>query len=324
MASLTTIKNAVSEVTGRIGDTTGINKTTIEDNDPGQSRYEFKHLTFPGNVGNDDVGHYMIININVPVNRSGEKRGIITNSGDVLKGEYSKVDVLRFGGNPSYNNSANNLSDAVQREPFSIPRYTRRIVQSIALFMPSTLVYSTQNAYEDISLTALGGSIVGGALGALAGPLGRGIASAVGSNITTASRVVGYPINPRVEILYSQTPQRQFVFEVLMAPRNLEESENMENIIRTIRLHAAPELDPITSGLTFIPPAEFDITFFNKGNENTKLPRINTCVLERIDVDYSPTGVFSTFHNGHPVICRLSLGFREIEILHKLRVAQGF
>ena len=52
--------------------------------------------------------------------------------------------------------------------------------------------------------------------------------------------------------------------------------------------------------------------------------RINTCVLERCEVDYAPSGVYSTFTNGHPVAVRLSLGFREIEPVHKKRILQGF
>jgi hypothetical protein len=47
-------------------------------------------------------------------------------------------------------------------------------------------------------------------------------------------------------------------------------------------------------------------------------------VLERVEVDYAPTGTYATFRNGHPVAVRLSLGFRELEPVHKQRVLQGF
>jgi hypothetical protein len=112
--------------------------------------------------------------------------------------------------------------------------------------------------------------------------------------------------------------------EILMAPKNEQESITVKNIIDTFRFHAAPELDNIGPIPIFVPPAEFDITFYHKGKENTKIPRINTCALEQIEVDYAPTGVYSTFANGHPVAIRLSLAWRELEILHKERVAQGF
>jgi hypothetical protein len=112
------------------------------------------------------------------------------------------------------------------------------------------------------------------------------------------------------------------MFEVFLLPRSEKEVESVKNIIRTLRYYAAPEIT--LAGFAFVPPADFDITFFQAGKENTNLPRINTCVLDRIDVDYSPEQSYSTFANGHPVAVRLSLGFREVEILHKERVLQGF
>jgi hypothetical protein len=109
-----------------------------------------------------------------------------------------------------------------------------------------------------------------------------------------------------------------------MAPKNENESLTIKNIIDTMRYHSAPEISNVGIIPTFIAPAEFDITFYHKGKQNNNIPRINTCALEQIEVDYAPTGVYSTFSNGHAVAIRLSLAFRELEILHKQRVSQGF
>jgi hypothetical protein len=183
------------------------------------------------------------------------------------------------------------------------------------------------------------GALAGGLAGALtqyaSGILGLGteVAAGVrqlldgaGKMVGVASAMTGYPINPRVEILFSNTDQRQFAFEVMMAPHNREESIAVREIVKALRFYSAPELTTDVTGFIplYIPPAEFDITFFTRGIENTNIPRINTCVLERIEVDYAPTGVYATFSNGHPVAVRLSMGFREIEPLHKLRILQGF
>ena len=206
--------------------------------------------------------------------------------------------------------------------------------------MPTPLVYNTYNAYEEISLSALGGklgsSMVGFALGGVASMMTttaqnavniaagtKMVFDAVGNSVGSAAKFLQSPINPAVEILFSNTLVRQFTLEVLMAPRNEQESINMHSIIKTLRFHAAPEISDVLS-LFWIPPAEFDITFFNKGIENMNILRINTCVLERIEVDYAPTGTYSTFRNGHPVAARLSMGFRELEPVHKKRVLQGF
>lgn len=323
--TIRTLRNGLNNVTdfgSRIFST-----PTSSDDTLGQSAYNFSYQTFPQDLGQEFHGHYMVININVPVDTSGVRRGAFSGGdyGKIMPNELSKVDTLRFGTGPNVNANPG----ATQREFWALNRYTRRIEESIALFMPNQLVFSSQNAYEDISLSAIAGSVGVGALNRIAnilpGAAGQmvGVISSLAGTVGTVSRMAGHPINPRVEILFATTPQRQFVFEVLMAPRNSYESEAIKKIVRTLRFHAAPELSG-PGGLTFIPPAEFDITFFNKGVENVNIPRINTCVLNRIEVDYSPSGVYSTFNNGHPVAVRLSMSFTEVELLHKLRIAQGF
>jgi hypothetical protein len=287
----------------------------------------------------------MVININVPTklddnatpagNYGGYFNPVVTNG----LPQRSKVDVLRYGGatgaTPFVNTSSPNAP------LLNVPRFTRRIEESIALYMPTPLVFNTNNIYEEISLTKLGGKLMVGAASSLAFVAGAGaslnggmskaskkVFSALGDvvgGVTTAAKLTGNPINPMNEIIFASTAVRQFAFELLMAPRNEEESISIHSIIKTLRFHSAPEINTNTYGLTWIAPAEFDITFFNKGVENMNILRINTCVLERIEVDYAPAaGTFSTFRNGHPVAVRLSLGFREVEPIHKQRVLQGF
>lgn len=311
---------------------------TIDVNDPNgltQSTYDFSYRIFPDDLGTEDNNHYMVININVPTTRKGVRRSAFASTQNILDNEYSKVDYLRFS-NTVRDELNTAAPGAIQAERFAIPRDTRRITQSIALHMPNGgLVYTEDNKYEEISLTAIGGQVASAILSGFSTALSKagaaGAASVVGTVrdsagaiIQTGSQVAGYPINPRVEILFAARPQRQWMFEVFLMPRSEKESKTVKEIIRTLRFHAAPELDPKTFGYTFIPPAEFDITFYRNGVENVSLPRINTCVLERIDMDYAPQGTYSTFRDGNPVAIRLSLGFREIEILHKARVYQGF
>jgi hypothetical protein len=352
--TVTSAVRAVADVGVRTLDT-GLNVATgadqINDRTLGQSEYDFNYRFFPEDLAtSSQVGHYMVININVPVynkiiggitgNELGGVRGAYTPQSTLAGGgnEYSKVDVLRFG----YGLTGGAVpSGAMNRAAFSLPRSTRRIKESIALFMPSGgLTYVTENQYEEISLTALGGKVVAGmsalAAGAIAsrftGSRGAGAAgsnigkfvSGLGGALSKGAKLAGMPINPRIEVLYSHTNVRGFIFQFMMAPKNQNESLIIKNIVRTLRLHAVPELDPLTYGFTYVPPAEFDITFYHKGVENTNIPRINTCVLTRVEVEYDPTGAFSTFHNGHPVAVRLALNFQEVEPLHKARVYQGF
>jgi hypothetical protein len=311
--------------------------TDNNDNTLSQSKYDFTYKVFPNDVGMDYLGHYMVININVPVVpfTQGDARGsnIVTSQFDVLNGEYSKVDVLRFG----------NVNSGDANSGTGLPRRTRRIAQSIALYMPgSQMIYNGRNAYEEISLTALGGQILTGVLsqgiGAAFGFVGRSIGSyldgvagagqllnSAGQVISGTAQLAGAPINPRVEVLFATTPLRDFQFEFLMVPRNEEEAKTIKEIVRTIRFHGAPEIDSATGGFTYIPPAEFDITFYHRGVENLNIPRINTCVLLECEVDYAPNlGIWQTYRDGNPLATRLRLVFKEIEAVHKLRVLQGF
>jgi hypothetical protein len=303
--------------------------------DLAQSKYDFRYLAFPSDLGMENMGHYMVININVQTNRDDSVAGKFnTNqwSQVVEPLQRSKVDQLRFGATPS------NGGPAPENRPWiALNRSTRRIQESIALHMPTPIVFNDHNIYEEISLTALGArlgvaaaSMVTGARSLRGGALG--VINSVTNNIGDVAQVLGTPINPMVEVLFANKVVRQFTFEVLMAPRNEYESETVKAIIKTLRFHSAPEISGglnlgfanVGEGLLWIPPAEFDITFFNKGVENMNILRVNTCALERVEVDYAPAGVYSTFRNGHPVAVRMSLAFRELEPIHKLRVAQGF
>ena len=334
---------------------TGLGETGSDGLIGRQSTYDFTSRIFPDDLGQEDMAHYMVININVPTKTSGggEAKGRLPN-GSFLTGAQglSKVDRLRFRGNGQlnlggdfslgqflyndqswfsqqtgglfqeyFNFKLQDVPGFEQAQDFLAPqRRTTRIKESIALHMPNGgLVYTEENKYEEVSMTA----VLTGALATAAGFAGAG--SAVNSAVSAAKRgaqIAGYPINPAVEVLFSARPQRQWMFEVFLLPRSEKEVESVKNIIRTLRYYAAPEIT--LNGFAFVPPADFDITFFQAGKENTNLPRINTCVLDRIDVDYSPEQSYSTFANGHPVAVRLSLGFREVEILHKERVLQGF
>lgn len=339
ISGITTGLNPISAIGAAAAE--GLYNFTVRNDDEqlSQRKYDFSYKVFPNDLGMDYLGHYMVININVPViPGTNNPRGVFGDDPNrqfnVLDNEFSKVDVLRFG----------NINSGGASSGTGLPRRTRRIVQSIALYMPgSQLVYNSRNAYEEISLTALGGQMVSGIFSIGTGFLyslftdrtietagnaasGAGnILDATGQLISTGAQLAGFPINPRVEVLFASTPLRDFQFEFLMIPRNEQESIAIREIVRTLRFHAAPEIDSSTFSNTYIPPAEFDLTFYHRGVENLAIPRINTCVLLECEVDYAPgLGIWQTYRDGTPLATRLRLVFKEIEAVHKLRVLQGF
>ena len=339
------IGSAVDSVTGFISDALPfeanelINPDSLPDDFTlDQKKYDFTRRVFPSDLEHADTynGHYMVININKQENsrlNSVNDQTVFTpaNGGN----ELSKTDALRYKIDKNFKN-ADGVS--MQQKIGSRPRFTRRIVESIALYMPnSELTFTDLHEFDNVSLTKFAGSVAGGVakfvgsigvgalLGSKAGSVAGNLIGAVGDNIGNIAQLVGSPLNPKVEVIFSNTFQREFSFEFRFAPANEKESIALEQIIRTIRFHAAPELRPgALESFFYLPPSEFDITFFYRGEENTKLPRLNTCVLTQVDISYAPTGAYATFHNGHPVSVRMMLRFRETEVVHKLRVLQGF
>lgn len=304
-----------------------------------QSKYDFSYRTFPMDLGEQSYnGHYMVININVQngtrFSESVQGGGNATTAGGFfntftrLDNELSKVDALKFNIDKMWKTKQGGSLNTLG----IIPRQTRRIVESIALYMPNTVAFDTNNDYEDVGLTSIGSgvsSLLQSASGFIPG-VGKQISKAIDlgsdaiSGAAGAGKFVQRPINPRVEVLFRNTLQRTFQFDFLFAPEDPRESAAMKQIIKTLRFHAAPEYQNGTASFMYIPPSEFDITFFNRGVENTNIPRINTCALTKILVDYAPQGVYATFGNGHPVSCRMQLEFRELEVVSKLRILQGF
>lgn len=291
--------------------------------DLGQSKYDFRYLTFPEDLGMSYQGHYMVININVPTG-VGQGSAFGSQFNFVTGGNSrSRVDNLRFG---------NAVPGAQNSTAVALRRGTTRIAESIALYMPNGLTFSDSMVFQDIDMSSLAGQAAGAVVTGLAsaalgkvGALAAGIVtSAAGAVVNTLAPVMGHPINPGVEVIFTTKALRGFTFDFLFAPRNERESESLKSIIRTLRFHSAPELNAGTGGVTWIPPADFDITFFKHGEENTNITRINTCVLRNVDVDYAPSGIYATFQNGHPVQVRMTLTFGETEVIHRARVLQGF
>lgn len=293
----------------------------------GQSSYDFSSRVFPEDLGAQTYnGHYMIINMSVQTASNMNNIGGAASAklATVLNNELSKTDTLRYNIDSLYTNSGG--ESLGQSRYLTRPRFTRRIRESIALYMPNAeLTFNDTHDFENISLTKFGGSVVAG-LATFAASV-FGITAPIADSLSgagQAAQLYGRPVNPKVEVLYANTMQREHRFDFIFAPSSENESKVLRQIIKTLRYHAAPELATGLESFFWIPPAEFDITFYNRGAENTAIPRINTCALTQIDVSYSPNGAWSTFYDGFPTQVRMQLAFREVEVTHKLRVLQGF
>jgi uncharacterized protein YcfJ len=239
-----------------------------------------------------------------------------------------------------------------------LARKTKRIKSTISMYMPDTVNHQIVHEYGEISMTEALGMV--GAIGQGASAVGTSITetfkktfgtegarpdlkgagmgslSELAGTVAEKSGLFGTGIkeallfsaglaqNPQVEVLYQKTGHREFQFDFRMIPRTRAEAETIRKIIKQFKFHSAPELLPGAQGRFFIPPAEFDIKFFYNGQENININKISSCVLVGIDINYAAAGQWTTFDDGMPVEVQMQLRFKELELMHKGRIEEGY
>ena len=160
----------------------------------------------------------------------------------------------------------------------------------------------------------------------LGGALVEGLTGSEGA-IPLANKIFGRADNPFVEVFFNSMNVRTFTYNFNFAPRNEEETQEIQQIIQLFRFHMAPELQGTNSRYLTL-PSEFDIHYMYKANdgnsyENDYYNRIGTCVLENVSTNYTPNGVKS-FADGAPTAIKMDLTFRETEVLTKEKINEGF
>jgi hypothetical protein len=137
-------------------------------------------------------------------------------------------------------------------------------------------------------------------------------------NILSASAV---QTNAFREVFFKSINFRNFSFNYTFLPASEEEVYNVKRIIDLFKFHMHPELS--SDGLFYIYPSQFEIAYYYSGGENPFLNKISTCVLTDMNVDYG-SQFFTSFNNGAPTEIRLTLTFKELELLTKERIVKGY
>jgi hypothetical protein len=237
----------------------------------------------------------------------------------------------------------------------SVKKTTMRIKDSIALYLPPNVVDTTSATYEDTPTGMLGvaatdairlgqsfsqkdfeaaGAIAGKAASEFAQEAFKRLGAEIVEGLTgsegaipLANKIFGRADNPFVEVFFNSMNVRTFTYNFNFAPRNEDETTEIQQIIQLFRFHMAPELQGTNSRYLTL-PSEFDIHYMYKaqdgqGYENDYYNRIGTCVLENVATNYTPNGVKS-FADGAPTQITMSLTFRETEVLTKEKINQGY
>jgi hypothetical protein len=376
MSIVNTLKNLRTNLFGGPGNTgfsqpppskvqnIGITPTAVLDNDP----LRFGTYQFPKDVfENDQLGHYMVFYVNeqkrtkydyggnsfVPQYDFDEPTGLDV-EGRRLDVKNNKITGTSSGrGEPNLAISERNRRAKVGID--SRTQTTKRITDSIALYLPPSVRDTTSAEYENMS-TGLVGMFAGKGFdffqdfvnkdydaaaaegtGAAADFMtevakrsGAAFVDALAgsdSSLALLNRGLGRADNPFMEVLFTTMGVREFTYNFNFAPRNSDETMEVQQIIQLFRFHMAPEMQSANSRYLTL-PSEFDIHYMFKGKdgngrENDYFNRIATCVCTSVDVNYTPNGVRS-FEDGPPTQITMSLTFRETEVLTKEKINAGY
>ena len=115
-----------------------------------------------------------------------------------------------------------------------------------------------------------------------------------------------------------------------MIPRNSREADEIKKIVSAFKFNMMPEYKGGQGSArdTLNYPATFNIEYHYRGKENTYLNRVSECFLENMQVSYGGDR-YKTFdpHNSEgapPVETSITLAFKEIEIMHREKMKDGF
>jgi len=229
---------------------------------------------------------------------------------------------------------------------------TMRLDTAIALYMPPQAIYRTAATYHDseIGVMAKAGAELYGKIqdGTMTSDSAMKTLSALGSDVldnlalgalkvaetipgAQGARSVfemgqGEVVANRMELAFKKFEKRNFQFNFKMIPKSREEADEIRKIVYAFRANMAPEMVG-AGGRTFRVPNTFDIQYMYNGQENQYLHKISTCFLENFTVTYGGDR-YRTFEPNEegapPVETNIQANFREIELITRERIAEGY
>ena len=284
--------------------------------------------------------------------------------GDYLNQDYRQGTILLGGGGGMAGTvDRSDIVKAVKDKGFDVGKSmvrvkrapTTRLETAIAMYMPPSVNVSYAANYVDTEIGAFSvgagaaikafresdGKLAAGARSfldtvpdELKNVAARQILGAIGSIIPgtqgleeVAGMATGQIIADRMELAFKGLPKRGFQYTFKMIPKSEQEAEEIRKIVFTFKANMLPEIREGTAGRGMIVPNTFDIRYMYMNRDNDFLHKISTCVLESMNVTYGGDR-YRTFPDAGdgtpPVETTMTLNFKELELITKERVYEGF
>lgn len=318
------------------------------------SQYNVATLHYPRNLGASNRGHSVLFTVkkvkevtlqeaknsvydlgytDVPTGEFDPISGLATyerinildsfeNFSEAAKNAYNKaIESGRSAINDISSFGSGNLSGFGRQVSSFIStalKQNTEIVSHVELYMPENLNFTYDAQYNSLSLIEAAASV----------PLVGKVASGINSLMqNSAAKLVlnkaGYVFNPQQQLLFEGIDFRTYQMSFTFSPVSREETKMVNEIIRTFRRYAAPTIVREAAGMFFIPPALFEIQFRLNGLENKNLNRIEQSVITNIDVNYAPNG-WAAHGDGAPVQTTMTISFKEIALIDRAKIEEGF
>ena len=236
---------------------------------------------------------------------------------------------------------------------------TVRTSDSVVLYMPSTIQTNTNAVYKstemgNLGMTALGHggdiyskaqsigyyeaimevvpNIVQTGIVDVQRAIAKGLGAIIGGDVAGGiDKLSNRAQNRFLESLFDAIGFRKFSYTFKFTPKNVAESFVARDIIKLFKFHMSPELPDDDLGRYFIPPAEFDLFYMYRDEQNDFLNKISSCVLTNMDVNYA-NGRYQTFRpaiegnseSAPPTEIEMKLDFMETRIITKKEVLEGY
>ena len=231
-------------------------------------------------------------------------------------------------------------------------RPTKRLSTSIAMYMPQSVQVTYGAQYQDTQIGAITESALnayndlisgrgGDAIGQLknistdvADSLQMFLLSSVGvipglGGVREVSEMKsGNVIADRLELAFKGINKRNFQYTFKMTPKDRREVDMIRKIVFAFKANMMPEfVGGNRGGRRLLIPNTFDIAYMYTGNQNLHLHNISTCVLENMNVTYGGDR-YRTFEadgeGAQPVETNITLNFKEIELITRERIFEGY
>ena len=230
---------------------------------------------------------------------------------------------------------------------------TRRLDTAIAMYMPAQVQVTYGSKYNDTEISpfaaAAGEAITSLAAGGglsdtynkVIGNISEGFqkkALLTGLNILDGIGISGARealeiasgeiIADRMELAFKGVDRRAFQYTFKMIPKNSREAEEIRKFVFAFKANMLPEMIKGRDRDTMSVPNTFNIQYMYRGKENDYIHRVSECFLENVQVTYGGSR-YKTFEphaddGAPPVETQITLAFKEIEIITRERIFEGY